>query len=696
MDRYVHIKKKSTQKAVIKYDIQLSLNDSEKSFALKKVNYIFNNINNIYKHHQNKGRYWLKADEITNYFSILREEESLIIIHKFVRKIPRLEKYYKRLVKEFHLIREKNFTKVFLQVRLILDLIDKSILHIIRGSSGSSLVCYLLGITDIDPIQEKISLARFMHERREDIPDIDMDFPCHIRDQIFKKLYENWEGRIARISNNVTYGYKSALRQAVRNAGHNKFLPKDFDLHDLFDDDDKIQEVLDDAGRLQGTVKNKSLHCGGIVIFEKEVPKNLFLKSLQVDDITGAQIKLDKDEVENNNLIKIDVLSNRGLSQLMAIDGKQFENYDYNDSRVWNLLSNGENLGLTHGESRTIAKVFKILSPKTISELACCLALIRPAASGNGQKSAYLKDYETIKKDKSMFKDFIIYDDDAIQYISRIIKTDESDADHFRRAFAKKKFFEKYKFQKLLKKRNPKFSKEKIDLIMENLTCLENYSFCKSHAYSYAKLIYCLAYHKYYNPKKFWVATLNNCNSSYRSWVHMRQAVNVGIKLSYGRRPWKLVNDKLISNKSQNKLFVNDIRDYFTIGYWLGEKFLPGMYLEKFKKKCIKNRKSEIKNCCRFRGLVAIHRSFYQKKKKRHKVTQNAGEYISNQESYNKNNKVVTFVTIGYDNNSFFDLIIWGRYNFSKIHCIEGEGVLNDLKGYPWISVSKFKVSYIK
>ena len=267
---------------------------------------------------------------------------------------------------------------------------------------------------------------------------------------------------------------------------------------------------------------------------------------------------------------------------------------------------------------------------------------------------------------------------------------------YLERLFAKKNTVEKFKFKKLLEKNNPKFNQNKIEVIMDNLCCLENYSFCKSHAYSYARLIYCLAYNKYYNSKDFWVATLNHCNTSYRKWVHMRQAKYSGIELTYGSRPWKLERNKLLSSNSYSKIIVDDIRDYFKNGYWIGDKFLPNMYFEKYQKEIKKDNKTIVRKMCKFRGLIAIHRSFYQKKKKGCKTSVNTGDYINSQESYSKKNKVVTFVTIGYDDNLFIDLIIWGKYNFSKMHCLEGEGILNDMKSYPWVSVNKFKLSYIK
>ena len=111
---------------------------------------------------------------------------------KFIRQYPNIPEYTERLERELKIITEKKFTDYILKICDILDLI-KDIPHIIRGSSGSSLVCYLLGITDIDPIKEKICFARFLNEYRKSMPDIDMDFPHNERDKIFKKIFEKWE-----------------------------------------------------------------------------------------------------------------------------------------------------------------------------------------------------------------------------------------------------------------------------------------------------------------------------------------------------------------------------------------------------------------------------------------------------------------------------------------------------------------------
>lgn len=133
---------------------------------------------------------------------------------------------------------------------------------------------------------------------------------------------------------------------------------------------------------------------------------------------------------------------------------------------------------------------------------------------------------------------FIIYDDDAIQLIQKLLKCTESDADIYRKAFAKGKKWKTQEFESRLRKNQPLYTEDKVRLIYDQLCNLQAYSFCKSHAISYAKLVYALAYNRVYKPVEFWISALNNCNSSYRKWVYFREAVAIGIVLTRGYAPW--------------------------------------------------------------------------------------------------------------------------------------------------------------
>lgn len=629
--------------------------------------------------------------EIIDFYKIFERKTSKVLISKFVRPIPKSHAYYHRLGKEFRLIISKKFAKVFLQVRDILQLID-GIPHVIRGSAGCSLVCYLLGITDIDPIKYNISLARFMHEGREDLPDVDIDFPHNQRDDIYNKIFEQWNCRVARISNHIYYKHKSALKEAIRQKGYHKFLPRDVDLDKIFPDKEDQYDVLQKAEELEGQFRCHSLHCGGIIIFDKEVPQEHYLKDFVIKEdgkkqIMGSQIKLNKDEVEDMNLIKIDILSNRGLSQLWEINKRNIIEYEHDD-RIYEYLRQGNNLGLTYAESRGMRKLFMEMKPKNIEDIACVLALIRPAASGGGQKAEFIKQCEFFIPQEQY--EFVIYDDDAIRMISKLIKVDEGDADIYRKGFAKRNFKVKADFERKLRQQNKDMSDEEIEKLMGKLSQLEDYSFCKSHAISYALLVYALAYQKYHNPKSFWLATLNNCNSSYRKWVHYREAKVAGIRLSLGSPPWKLRDDKLYGQKMENKLKYDAVSNYFQYGYWINESFLPGMYLQIEKSTRIKNKKKEEYKIGKFRGIIATYRTYMPRKGMKGKT-----EIDGDQSNLSVPKKrMITFVTLGYEDGKYVDIVLWGGHSLHKVHCIEGEGEFMD-QNCPWISVSKFRYSYI-
>ena len=120
-------------------------------------------------------------------YDIMENSIAKNIIEKFTRKCPKNLTYLNRLVTEFNVIINKNFYEYILQVVELLDLVS-DIPHIIRGSAGSSLVCYCLGITNIDPVADNVSFARFLNESRETMPDIDFDFPHNRRDEVFQRI----------------------------------------------------------------------------------------------------------------------------------------------------------------------------------------------------------------------------------------------------------------------------------------------------------------------------------------------------------------------------------------------------------------------------------------------------------------------------------------------------------------------------
>ena len=517
------------------------------------------------------------------------------IICKFIKKIPDDIKYSERLETELNILKKKNLFGYILHALDILK-ISGDLIHVTRGSCGSSLICYLLGISHVDPIKYNIKFSRFMNEYRDCLPDVDFDFSHKMRDEIFLKLQINYPDKIARISNHVYFHEKSAKREAIRKAGIHKFIPKTRIDEEINSFDRETREYIkNETKNLEDSFKGYSLHCGGIVYYPNGIPEDLVLKDSNEKSLT--QITLNKHDVADDKNFKIDILSSKALSQLYQSNNYQnidFENTPY-DKNIYDLLSSGNNIGITLGESPLIRKAFIKCKPTSLKDIAICLAIIRPAAKDANKE---LDNLAFTKK-----RTAIIFDDDAIALISKVIKCTECEADYFRRGFAKNdnkiidKFMKKIRYM-------PESKKEKL---MNKLSSLRAYSFCKSHSYSYAQLIYHLAYFKYYHPIKFWNATLNNCSSHYRKWVHIYEAKLAGVDVN---KYFIQKNNKSIfavnRNKGINELNITQqIRKY---GYWLCDSdiFFPGGNSYYFVSDDIHH----------FSGLVASYRLLTKCKKK--------------------------------------------------------------------------------
>ena len=501
------------------------------------------------------------------------------LIKNFVRKCPDKQEYIDRLKQEFDIISKKKLENYIIRAVHILKLTD-FIPHVTRGSCGSSLVCYLLGISNVDPIQLDISFSRFLNEYRDTLPDIDFDFPHYLRDEVFLKLELHWPNQVARISNHVHWHEKSALREAIRMLGIKKMIPKE-QLDNFIKSLPKKdrQQINNYKENLENKFRHYSLHCGGIVFFHQGIPENLVINRK-----TLSQIVYDKRDVSKTKNFKIDILSSRGISQLIGISGYNIDFTDCPyDEDTYQLLQSGNNIGITLAESPLMRKALMNVKPKSIKDLAICLAIIRPAA----------KDTRT-ELNTIDYNNKFIFDDDAIHILSNLLNIDESLADKYRRCLSKNKWTQSDldTYKKLYSKLNNKDQKN-IDNLTQNIRM---YSFCKAHSYSYAQLVYKLAYQKVHNPTKFWYSTIKNVKSSYRKWVHLHQASINGVDLNFSElesaenddetdvesNPITIGKEVSIYAESRHQKFKNlpIEQQMYQYGYWDMKKynFYPNCY----------------------------------------------------------------------------------------------------------------------
>ena len=540
----------------------------------------------------------LKNDNIKRKIQVCNREESEYTIedlyNSMIRPLPKEETYKKRLDHEIKMISSKNLIGYIMRALEILKM-TKHIPHVTRGSCGSSLVCYLVGISHVDPIKYNIKFSRFLNEYRDNLPDIDFDFPYNMRDEVFLKLQMKWPGKIARISNHVYYHEKSAKREGLRSIGVRGFISK-YDIHDVISNLDKNQktEFEKNVNELEGTFRCYSLHCGGIVYYPEGVPEELKLKQLHDESNKNGlcQIVLNKYDVGENKQFKIDILSSRALAQLHQTLGFKYIDFEkhYEDTETKHLLMKGDNIGLTFAESPLIRKSFMKIKPKTVDEIAICLSIIRPAAKDS-------RNFEEVEDLKNMF----VYDDDAIDILSKSLECDEGLADKYRRGFAKGDEDTIATINIELSMKNEKLKNE----VINKLKNLRKYSFCKSHAYSYAQLVWQLAYIKAHHPMEFWKATLNHCESSYKKWVHYYEARCVGIDYCHILLN---KNDTSVFSKNRMKKFysLNAYEQLKQYGYWdmKTDNFFPDCYF-------FENEKNYV-----IKGIIASSRLISRGKKR--------------------------------------------------------------------------------
>jgi DNA polymerase III alpha subunit len=554
----------------------------------------------------------------------LEQIESLLA--EFRRPCPDTAEYQDRLAEEFAIIINQRFTDYFLKIRRVLDL-NRDIPHMTRGSAGSSLVCYLMAITDVDPLEWNIPLARFLNPFRDDLPDVDIDVPHHQQELAMQRIFDAWPGKTARISNYVLYKERSARREAAKRLGAKGRLPRDIDYAKLGVDPEEAGRI---ERKLMGKKRCLSKHCGGVIVFDRKLPQSLF----RADNL----ILLDKNEVEDLEHLKVDILANRGLSQLMEIDAtRMIHEYPKTDDRTADLLQRGDVLGVTQGESPAMRRLFRAIRPTSVEDCVFATALVRPVAVEGRRKASFFHDWTKTSVQESA----IVCEDDAIERIMKLIGVNAYEADMYRRAFAKRN---EEKVMEFMARLGDHPQREQIRQEMQGLS---GFGLCRAHAVNLGRLIWALAYQKAHNPKEFWRAALKHCQGSYARWVYRNEAKRAGWDLrELGFTNW---------------ITEDPVASFLEHGAWNSPGFLPGMgvrnlYLDRYE----------------FAGIVANSRVFKRDRK-----------------------RYIHFITLGVGEGEYVDLIVDNPIKYGSGSVIVGRGELQSRDGSQFLQVHRTNVKSI-
>jgi DNA polymerase-3 subunit alpha len=568
-----------------------------------------------------------------------------LLLTRLKRPIPDQPEYLDRLTQELQIIDEQQFVPHFLRVLEILDL-TKDIPHITRGSAGSSLVCYLLGITDVDPVHHEIPLARFLNPLRDDLPDVDIDFGQKFHKQVLERIYAHWPGRAARLSNYVKYRDKSAKKEALKRVCGIRGKAVKGKLPEHLVPKHQKQAWQDLTLKLMGKKRCISKHPGGVVVFDQPPAKSLIIKK-------DNQILLDKHEVEDLALLKVDVLSNRGLSVLWDCSGKGPFEYDHECDLTLEMLARGDSIGIIQGESPVMRRTLRALQPQTVSDLTLATALIRPAALTGREKGVFFRDWMGPNNQPGSLKhkDGLIFDEDAISLICDVLGVDAFVADMYRRAFVKRNEQVMFEFLEQIGD-HPK--KQEIQYLLSRM---DGFGLCKAHAVNLGQLIYAQAYEKTHNPKRYWLAVLQNACSMYRPWVHMEAAKRAGWHIQGHKRPWKVKDNVLYNDNWQVPLFDSHWDQLAARGFWTHASWIPGTWFQ------------QMGNLVTFCGLIATHRQYHK----------GGGEYV-------------TFATVCTGAGEFVEVILPGAIKMKGVAFVEGMGKADVKNNCMSVTVNRFDV----
>ena len=468
-----------------------------------------------------------------------------------IEKNDKYLEYKKRLDHEIQIIVEMNYSGYFL---IVSDYIKWAKLNNIpvgpgRGSGAGSLVAWCLSITDIDPIKFNLIFERFLNPDRISMPDFDIDFCEEKRDLVFEYLTTKYKDSVAHI---ITFG-KLKARMVIRDVGRVLGLPYGFidsickmipfdpsrpmslqecinvepRLQKLIKEDKRVQRLVNLSLRLEGLNRNVATHAAGVVIADKKLTETIPLYKDNSADLLLPSTQFDMYSAENAGLIKFDFL---GLKTLTVIDKAQklinknnpefkIEKINYEDQKVYELLSSGKTVGLFQLESSGMKDALINMKPNRLEDIIALVALYRPGPMSNipiyneckhGKREP---DYLHPKLEQILKPTYgvIIYQEQVMQIAQVLSGFTAGEADILRRAMGKKKRVE-------LEKQKQRFvdgafsngiSKDIAAGIFLKIEPFAEYGFNKSHAAAYAVIAYQTAFLKAYYPHEFFVASMS-------------------------------------------------------------------------------------------------------------------------------------------------------------------------------------------
>ncbi len=456
-----------------------------------------------------------------------------------------------RAQRELAVVEESGFGPYFLIVHDVVNFARRrGIIHNLKGSGASSYLAYLLGISHINPLQFDLYFARFLNKGRDDPPDFDLDFDSRRRDEVLSYVlnrYSQPPTGAAFVCSLKNFRARSALYETARAFG----LPPQearslsqkapFFAPPTYLKEDRAplgyREIWKAASELTSVYWDNSLHVGGVILTPSPLSRYLPLE----ESVKGyTMTHYDRDAVEDLKLVKLDLLSVRGLAAISATKKRLHLSYlPPHDEKAYRLLQRGETIGCFQVESPAMMNLLRRLKPGNIYELTQALALIRPGPTQSGMKERLLRSREgkPVSSDPLLVRilpetrGLLLYEEQVMQVAERVTGLPPEEGDLIRKALKKKEtdFPLKEKFFREAGERG--YSPSEIKRLWKIMEDFSSYSFNKAHSASYAYMAYQAVYLKAHYPLLYLAGVLNAGGGYYNLEEYIEEAKRQGIKI---------------------------------------------------------------------------------------------------------------------------------------------------------------------
>ncbi|MBZ9609223.1 DNA polymerase III subunit alpha [Clostridium estertheticum] len=488
--------------------------------------------------------------------------------------------YVDRLEYELNIIKQMGYVDYFL---IVWDFIKFAVEHDIptgpgRGSAAGSIVAFTLDITKIDPIKYSLIFERFLNPERVSMPDIDSDFCYEGRQAVIDYVVQKYGSD--NVSQIITFG-TMAPRACIRDVGRamsysyaevdriakmiptvigitiNKAIEMNAELRVLYEDDNRVEALIDIAKALEGLPRHSSTHAAGVVIASK--PLVSYVPLQKNDEMIVTQFPMGT--LEELGLLKMDFLGLRTLTVMrdcvdfvkenrnVSID---IDNLDIEDHKVYKMIGEGKTVGIFQLESAGMTSFMKELKPDNLEDIIAGISLYRPGPMAEipryirNKNSMDKVEYETPQLEEILGVTYgvMVYQEQVMEIVRKLAGYSMGRSDLVRRAMSKKKHKvmeeERYNFIHGIVDEAGNIEVEgclrngitelAANRIFDQMMDFASYAFNKSHAAAYAVVGYETAYLMCYYPTEFIAAMLNSVKgNSEKIAFYTRYAVQINI-----------------------------------------------------------------------------------------------------------------------------------------------------------------------